>query len=232
MLKIKRYAHYFIVTGLAMLLVALAQVGGGNAVWAENSNQTLPQMTPVPGGGGGGGGGGGAASQIIGTVTDLSTGKAGAGIVVRINDIEVRTDSFGDYSLTGLAAGEYVVQLALEGNALPAQYPATVYLDGVNALTLNLEYYSAPPADGVVMKHIGQEGAAPTPEATAQTPPVVTATMQSAAAITQSQPATPPPPPETLPETGGLPNTVWLLTALLGGVLVIAGIGSALWVKE
>ncbi|MFQ5577255.1 MAG: carboxypeptidase-like regulatory domain-containing protein, partial [Anaerolineae bacterium] len=210
----KPYAHYIVILALALLLVAVGQLGGGQAAWAGNGlfqGGTIPTPTPVKGGGGGGGGGGedskstGAESQIAGTVTDLSTGKAGAGITVRVNQVDVTTDSFGDYSLSGLAAGEYQVSLVLAGDAVPAQEPVTVTVDGVNRVIVNLDYYSVPPPGGVTLKQVkpvtsgGNKGnaqadaaqaagASPTAEQ-AQPPPTATASEAAAAQPAQASTA-------------------------------------------
>jgi len=238
MLKLKPYAHYLIMLGLALLLTAVGQLVNPDSAWAGNERfQTLPTPTPV-GGGGGGGGGGSALPQakILGTVTDLSTGRAGAGIVVKINDVTVTTDSFGDYSLSNVAAGEYVVDLVLTGDAVAAQAPVTVYVDGTNNVTVNLDYYSVPPADGVVIQTVvPQGGVTPTAEpatpeaaaaqATVQTTPVVTATVAASADAAQPQATatTVAPSPAELPPTGAVKYTWWILF-LAGAVFLAAGL--------
>ncbi len=227
MFKLKPYAHYLVIIGLALLLTAAGQLVNPNSAWAGTERfQTLPTPTPVGGGGGEGGGGGGLPqAKILGAVTDLSTGRAGAGIVVRINDVTVTTDSFGDYSLSNVAAGEYTVELVLSGNAAPAQAPVTVYVDGANNVTINLNYYSAPPAGGVVLQTAAPVGGVtPTPEpsagrtavpatATAQPAPTATARPQAAAASAPAQ----------LPPTGAVKYTWWILF-VVGAVFVAAGL--------
>jgi hypothetical protein len=85
-------------------------------------------------------------SAITGYVTDLSSGQSGRGIKVSVNGDIVTTDSDGHYSITGLGAGEYTVSLVLPGEWLSAQDPVSVHLDGQNSVTVDLAYYSQPPA--------------------------------------------------------------------------------------
>ncbi len=84
-------------------------------------------------------------SDLWGAVTDLSTGQAGAGLVVEINGAVVRTDGSGRFSLTGLPAGEYTLRLVLPGGLQPARSQWTVWLDGESDVTVELGYYSVPP---------------------------------------------------------------------------------------
>ena len=81
-----------------------------------------PAPRPAPGGNGGGGSSHGKNSSgsdspvpgdIFGRVIDQSTGLPGAGLTVMINDIPIRTDTSGHYSLTGIADGTYTVDLSL-----------------------------------------------------------------------------------------------------------------------
>jgi hypothetical protein len=152
MQKLKPYAHYIIIIGLVISLGAVGQLSNGHVAWAAGTNlQTVPTRTPTP-----------STpddnppededdsttgvhlSQIIGVVTDLSTGRPGAGIRVRLNDIEVRTDSAGKYSLSGLQAGQFVISLVLTGNAVPGQEAITVTVDGQQDVVVDLTYYSKP----------------------------------------------------------------------------------------
>ncbi len=88
----------------------------------------------------------GVQGAIYGTVTNLSTGGPGAGLVVRINAVAVTTDWDGCFSLTGQPAGAYVLELELPAEWQPGEKPPTVYLDGRNTVTVDLAYYSQPPA--------------------------------------------------------------------------------------
>jgi len=149
----KAISKYLVVVGVILLLVAVGNFSGGGTAWASNSNQgcvpgtiPCPTATPSPPDGGSGGSGGNTAptSHIRGTVTDLSTNQPGAGIVVQINDVQVTTDSNGQYSLSGVAAGTYTVSLVLPGEFKSAQDPVTVQVDGTNDAVVDLGYYSAP----------------------------------------------------------------------------------------
>ena len=148
----KNISKYLIVAGVILLLVAVGNFSGGSTAWASNSNQgcvpgtiPCPTATPSPGGGNGGDNGNTApTSHILGTVTDLSTNQPGTGITVQINDTQVTTDGNGQYSLSGVAAGMYVISLVLPADFESAQDPVSVQVDGKNDVTVDLGYYSAP----------------------------------------------------------------------------------------
>jgi len=90
-------------------------------------------------------------SAIIGQVTDLSSGAPGRQIEVSVSSYPpVRTDREGRYSVSGLAAGDYTVQLLLGGAETPAQEPVTVKLDGNSTVQVDLDYYSIVPAPSPV----------------------------------------------------------------------------------
>jgi LPXTG-motif cell wall-anchored protein len=231
MRKLSAYTHYFIVIGLALLLTAGAQLGNKHIAWAEGP--AFQGTIPNPGGGGGDGGDGGGDSggstgQIIGTVTDLSTGSPGAGITVVINRTEVRTDGAGKYSLSGLAAGNYEVTLALPGTAVPAQGPVTVYVDGRSNTVVDLSYYSSPPPDGAV-----QATPAPTTVPAATTDPMTTTTtITTGITAPASQPATADTAteasfPTQLPQTGA--DSGWWMIVALGLASLCLGLGLAVW---
>lgn len=115
-----------------------------------------PAPRPAPGGSSGGDSrdskhGGGSDSpipgDIFGGVIDQSTGLPGAGLTVIINDIPIRTDTSGHYSLTGIADGSYIVDLSLPAEFTPAQSAQTVIVANRSKVEVNLEYYSlSPPA--------------------------------------------------------------------------------------
>lgn len=154
----KSISKYLIVVGVVLLLVAAGNFFGGNTAWASNSNQgcvpgtiPCPTATPAPSGGSGGNGGSSApTSHILGTVMDLSTNQPAAGIGVQINDVTLTTDSNGQYSLSNVAAGTYVVSLVLPADATAAQDPVTVQVDGITDVTVDLGYYSQPVATAAV----------------------------------------------------------------------------------
>ncbi len=147
-MSIKSISKYLIVMGVVLLLVAVGNFSSGNTAWASNSNQgcvpgTIPCPTPTPSPGGGGNNNA-PSSHILGTVTDLSTNQPGAGITVQINDITITTDSNGQYSLSNVAAGVYVVSLVLPEEFTSAQEPLSVQVDGMNDVVVDLGYYSIP----------------------------------------------------------------------------------------
>jgi hypothetical protein len=84
-----------------------------------------PPVVPVDPGGNGdsddggndGGGSSGPHSAIFGNIVDLSTDKPGAGLNVSVNGAIVRSDTAGNYSITGLSGGEYEVALAFKARA-------------------------------------------------------------------------------------------------------------------
>lgn len=112
-----------------------------------------PPVVPVDPGGNGDSDGGdsdgsssGPHSAIFGSIVDLSTDRPGAGIEVAVNGAIVRSDTEGNYSITGLSGGDYEVVLALQGEGVPAHGPVFVKLDGRNPTNVDLAYYTqAPP---------------------------------------------------------------------------------------
>jgi hypothetical protein len=117
----------------------------------------LPAPSPRPplGGGGGGGSGGGdgggsggstgSTGAIFGTVLDVSTGQPAAGMEVDVSGQIVRTDTDGSYSITGLPAGQYEVAPVLDGQGTLVQGPIYANVDGVNSITVDLNYASQSP---------------------------------------------------------------------------------------
>lgn len=227
--KLSAYTHYLIIVGLALLLSAGTRLGHNHIAWAEGP--AFQGTIPEPGGGDGGDGGGGDTGRIMGTVTDLSTGNPGAGITVVINGTEVRTDGAGKYSLSGLSAGNFEVSLTLAGDAVPAQEPVTVYVDGRSNTVVDLNYYSAPPPGGVVQ-------ATPTPTtapATTTTDPVTTTVTTNSAGVTTDAPTPTTQPaadtaadafPTQLPPTGA--DFGWWLIVGLGLGSLSLGLGLAI----
>jgi hypothetical protein len=92
--------------------------------------------------------------DIIGTVRDLSTGLPGAGLTVLINDIPIKTDTSGHFSLTGIAAGTYVVDLNLPADFTAAQPSQTVVVANSNKIDLALGYYSLEPPQVVELPQL------------------------------------------------------------------------------
>lgn len=115
-----------------------------------------PPPRPTPGAGSGnqnnGGGNSGKGNSarekgypgdITGTVKDLSTGLPGAGLIVMINDIAIRTDTSGRFSLTGIADGIYTVKLALPAHLTPAETSQSVTIANRSKVDILLGYYSS-----------------------------------------------------------------------------------------
>ncbi len=149
------------------------------------------------GNGGGSGDGSGPESAIFGTLTDLSTGQPGAGIEVSVSGAVVRTDTKGDYSITGLNAGTYVVSPDLQGQGVSAQAPIFVNLDGQSKAIIDLAYWSE-----------SQPLPTDTPQVVSNVP-----------AATPAPAATPP----LLPASGAPFNYQPLLFVWLGSVLIVLG---------
>jgi len=226
MLKFKPYAHYLVIFGLVMLLMAVGQLGQGSIAWADGTNfQTVPTRTPTPGSDDGDNDDTSSSSSntgtIVGQVTDLSTGQPGAGVTVRLNDIEVQTDAQGKYSLSGLGAGVFVVSLVLEGDAVSAQDPIIVTVDGATETTVDLDYYSDPSQAAATATPTTEPAAAtatptvlPTPVAATATPAVALAeTTDSGQAANRGETA-PSDAPQLLPQSGGYNYTSWLMLGL------------------
>ena len=85
----------------------------------------------------------GTQGTIRGTVTDYSTGRPGQAVSVVVSGFApVKTDDKGQYSVSGLAAGQYAVSLDLGGQGTPAQGDVYVLVDGQNSTSVNLGFYS------------------------------------------------------------------------------------------
>lgn len=145
-------------------------------------------------GGGGDGNGGPTGSDIVGTITNAVTGEPGNGFFVRVNDILVRADAMGNWSLTGLPPGEYVVALDLTSEFSPAQDPQVVSVTGNSRVALDLEYYVGPAPQPTPVPTLPPT---PTPLPAA----VPTATPAPGVGIPDAPPAGS---PGELPDAGGL----------------------------
>lgn len=116
-----------------------------------------PPPRPIPGAGSGSSGGSRNSDNdnhskdketpgdITGTVKDLSTGLPGAGLTVLINDIPIRTDTSGRFSLTGIADGVYSVKLALPAELILAEASQTVTIANRSKVDIFLGFYSIKP---------------------------------------------------------------------------------------
>ncbi len=86
-------------------------------------------------------------SEIYGTITDLSTNEANNDIFVfvRVNEILLRTDSNGAYSLKGVQPGAYEISLQLPDGYSSAESSQIVVIKDNEHVQLDLQYYSEPP---------------------------------------------------------------------------------------
>lgn len=200
--------------GLILLCFALIQI-------LFNTGYALAQggLPPRPGGVGSGGGSGGGSGDgdgdgdgpsiilgdIYGQVIDQSTGQPGRGLIVMINDIPIKTDASGRFSLTGIADGAYLVDLNLPPEFTPAQPVKTVLIANRERVDIELGYYSlTPPAPVDSSTSFVAESASS----------AITAQPQTGA--TDSESASLEDFPQTVPETGGLAYPKGFVFYLLG----------------
>ena len=117
-----------------------------------------PPPRPPPGAGSGGGNGDSddgdhsdddiILGDIYGVLTDFSTGSPGRGLTIMINDIPIKTDASGHFSLAGIADGTYIVDLrSLPLEFTPAQPAQTVIVANRERIDIELGYYSITPPD-------------------------------------------------------------------------------------
>lgn len=89
-------------------------------------------------------------SEIYGTVTDLSTNQVNSDmfVFVRVNEILLRTQPNGIYSLKGVDPGTYDLSLQLPDGYSPAEPSQTVVIKENEHVQADLQYYSdAPPTE-------------------------------------------------------------------------------------
>ena len=86
-------------------------------------------------------------SEIYGTVTDLSTNQVNNDmfVFVRVNEILLRTDANGMYSLKGVEPGSYDLSLHLPEGYSPAESAQSVIVKENEHVQLDLQYYSGSP---------------------------------------------------------------------------------------
>jgi hypothetical protein len=147
-MKMKNWQKRSLLIIVGFCLVLMYGVVGANLALAQGG------LPPRPGGlssdsNGGPSGGGGNDNDVIlgdiwGQVTDKSTGLPGAGLTVMINDIPIKTDASGRFSLTGIADGTYMVDLNLPAEFQPAQPSQTVIVANREKVNVTLGYYSLP----------------------------------------------------------------------------------------
>ena len=220
------WAHYFIIFGFVLLLMGLGQFGNGQIVWASGTNYqrgTVPTKTPTPDPSAGSGKSESQnTSHILGKVTDLSTGQPGRDVTVQLNDVTVKTDSFGNYSLSGLSAGQFTVVLLLEGDATPAQELITVAVDGTTDVRVDLAYYSIPPQAEPLTAPITNSVTVAITDTTLANDETGSANIAQSSEMTdQSEPES----PQILPTAGTVKSSarIWILLAA-GLVFVLAGV--------
>ena len=185
-------------------------------------------LPPRPGGPGSSAGGNQGDSDdedilgaIYGELQDLSTGKPGAGLIIMIYDIPIKTDASGKFSLTGLYDGSYVIDLDLPVEFIPAQPSQVVTITNKSTVYVELGYYSATPpsedsglVDSIPSDDIIAANFVPSPQTTQQ--------EESASSEDLS--------PNTMPQTGGeFSLTSFAFLVYLLGVLLWT-FGILLWV--
>lgn len=168
MKNLQKSISIFICAAFVLMLGAVV----ADNVLAQGGLPPRPSTSGSSGGGGGGSDSGGDSDDsgiilgdITGHVIDRSTGEPGRGLTVMINDIPIKTDASGHFSLTGIADGTYAVDLSLPAEFTPAQERQIVNLVNREKIDLTLEYYSAgSPQETPV------GGAAPAAEPNPETP--------------------------------------------------------------
>ena len=87
----------------AVLLIFGAAAAAAAALYFATRAKAAPEPPP-PG-----------LANLYGKVTDADTGKAISGVLVSLNGWIRYTDSGGNYTLTDLTPGQYVLQFSKEG---------------------------------------------------------------------------------------------------------------------
>ena len=163
--------------------------------------------------------------DIYGELIDQSTGLPGAGLTVMINDIPIKTDASGRFSLTGIDDGIYIVNLSLPPEFTPAQSSQTVIIANRERVDISLGYYSqTPPSKDSSVADSFQQIPSQTASddlmaANFVPPPLETASFEDF--------------PDTMPQTGGESSSTGFafLVYLLGILLWTFGtVQFLLWV--
>lgn len=226
MQKQRSYAPFLIILGMTLMLTSIGQLGGGNVAWADGTYyQTVPTRTPTPDvSGGDNNDSSEPSSEIMGQVIDASTGSPGAGVLVRLNDIEVRTDTFGKYSLSGLSAGQFTVALVLDSGAVTAKEPIVVTVDGQTNVSVDLTYYSNPSdANTAPPPAEAAENASPSDANPAAVDASAENEQESSNATQSRQTEASDPAPQRLPTTGGI-NLGWFILFGSGFISLLLGL--------
>ncbi|NTU84779.1 MAG: carboxypeptidase-like regulatory domain-containing protein [Chloroflexales bacterium] len=117
---------------------------------AEPAGDSDPKPTPVP------------AGRITGTVIELGSGAPAPGIIVRVGDAVLTTDTHGNYDASGIATGTYMVALQLTSEqGVAAQEPLALDLAPGAVLVQHLAFRAPTP----VMAAPLAPDTAPTPAA-------------------------------------------------------------------
>lgn len=140
--------------------------------------------------------------DILGQVIDELTGAPGAGVIVMINDIPIRTDTAGSFSLTGIHDGVYQVDLSLPAEWVSAQGSQEIIINNRNKAYVELKYYSKMPEN--LSNDLRQS---------------VGTTNEGDAALTET-------PPAALPQTGAAAGKYPISSVLFvaGLVMVVGGL--------
>jgi hypothetical protein len=178
-MRVNKFQLMAVVTLLVTALLVLTSMVSPAYAQRPDTDPGRPGGDSSSGGGGGGGGGDGPTGEIRGVVTDLTTGQPAGGVEVSVNGGIVRTDGQGKYSVTGLAAGNYTVQLNLSGPGSSVQGPQIVQLPSGGLAIVDLQFVT---------------GSAPAPA------PAVQPTATPQVAIPDAPTAESPP---ELPDAGG-----------------------------
>lgn len=160
--------------------------------------------TPVP------------AGRIAGTVIDLTTGAPQPGVEVNVNGTIVVTDENGNYELTSLPSGYYVVMLMLDPAAgRPAQLPLQIAVGQGDNVIVHLFYNS--PATSTTPAAVAEQPAPPLAPVTAPLPELPRTSVEGAPGVTV---------PTALPATA---TTNMALTWLgMGAGALLVGLGLVL----
>ena len=118
--------------GPLLLFFGLAGVAGG-LLWATRA-KAAPPPPPPPG------------TNLVGTVTDATTGNPIPGVLVLLDGMEFYTDNSGNYAFTDLDPGSYGVAFSKPGYVIET-FPEWIIEEGDNELDVELERLALPVID-------------------------------------------------------------------------------------
>lgn len=87
----------------AVLLIGGVAVAAALALYLATRAKAEPEPPPL------------GLANLYGKVTDADTGSPLAGVLVALDGMQAYTDSGGNYTLTDLTPGQYVLQFSKEG---------------------------------------------------------------------------------------------------------------------